>query len=84
VGRTDAIALPRLMRLLFDFLTTEAGRDPAGVAEVMARDFRRGGRRDLPPFLVALQPDEVVAMSSRRSPAAALPRRQARHLAGGT
>ncbi|HVV73679.1 MAG TPA: DUF4080 domain-containing protein, partial [Verrucomicrobiae bacterium] len=51
VGRTDGIALARLMNLLFDFLTNELGQDPARVAESLWRDYSRGGRKDQPPFL---------------------------------
>ena len=51
VGRTDGIALVRLMGLLFEYLTRELGRDPKEVAEVLWCDYRRGGRRDKPVFL---------------------------------
>jgi radical SAM superfamily enzyme YgiQ (UPF0313 family) len=83
VGRTDAIALPRLMQLLFDFLTLELGRAGPVVAETLARDFRRSGRRDLPPFLAALLPAAAAVAPRNRRASPALPKRQARHLATG-
>jgi len=51
VRRTDSIALVQLMDLLFRFLTSESNLDCNFVAEVMWRDYQRGGRRDKPPFL---------------------------------
>ena len=78
VGRTDSIALTRLMELLFKFLTSEAGLDPKQVAEAMWRDYRRGGRRDKPAFLkdFLLADEPSVAAPEMRS---GLPKRQARH-----
>lgn len=78
-GRTDSIALVRLMELLFEFLTTVTRLESKAVAEVMARDYQRGGRRDRPQFL-----QHVLGSESRRPPAGAvrsLPKRQARHAA---
>lgn len=51
VGRTDSIALMRLMELLFEFLTREKQMEPAFVAQVLWRDYQRGGRKDRPGFL---------------------------------
>ena len=50
-GRTDSIALVRLMELLFEFLTGELKLDAKQVAETMWRDYQRGGRHDKPGFL---------------------------------
>lgn len=78
LGRTHAIALDRLAQRLFDWLTTEAGLDPAEVAPHLAADIEAGGRRDRPEFLIPhLGPAE-----RRRNVehATNLPRRQARHL----
>jgi radical SAM superfamily enzyme YgiQ (UPF0313 family) len=50
VGRTDSIALVRLMELLFEFLTGELGLEPEAAAETLWRDYQRGGRRDKPAF----------------------------------
>jgi hypothetical protein len=57
VGRTDGIALPRLMELLFQFLTGELGVEPSQVAKVMWRDYQRGGRQDKPIFLKEFLPE---------------------------
>ena len=57
-GRTDSIALTRLMELLFEFLTRELELDTRLVAETMWRDYQRGGRDDKPVFLREFLPDE--------------------------
>jgi radical SAM superfamily enzyme YgiQ (UPF0313 family) len=75
-GRTDSIALVRLMELLFSYLTDELGLDRGGVAEALWRDYQRGGRYDKPVFLRAF-----VADSARHFPSKApseLLKRQAR------
>jgi radical SAM superfamily enzyme YgiQ (UPF0313 family) len=77
-GRTDGIALVRLMGLLFEFLTLERKLDPEHVASVMWRDYQRGGRRDKPSFLRHLLPADETAPLPRRT-LSALPKRQARH-----
>ncbi len=79
VGRTDGIALVRLMELLFDFLTRELQLDAKTVAESLWRDYRRGGRHDKPAFLKDFLADEPPSMPERKEKAA-LPKRQARHL----
>ena len=78
-GRTDGIALLRLMELLFEFLTGELGLDASRVAETMWRDYRRGGRHDKPQFLKSLLASEETFPPSRKSQTG-LPKRQARHL----
>lgn len=82
IGRTDGIALARLMGLLFEFLTVERQLDPHAVAPVLLRDYRRGGRRDIPVFLKRFLVDEPRPASPVRP--ASLPKRQARHTAGRT
>jgi hypothetical protein len=77
-GRTDGIALVRLMGLLFEFLTLEQKLTPERVAAIMWRDYRRGGRRDKPGFLKHLLPAEEKFPPPRRTHSA-LPKRQARH-----
>ena len=79
-GRTDSIALLRLMEFLFVFLTTELRLDAGKVAESMWRDYRRGGRCDKPGFLKDLLP---AGKSPRivRTTRPALAKRQSRHLA---
>jgi radical SAM superfamily enzyme YgiQ (UPF0313 family) len=80
VGRTDSIALVRLMELLFEFLTSEQGLDPKPTAAAMWRDYQRGGRHDKPAFLKDLLPADTPPASARRT-RAGVPKRQARHLA---
>ncbi len=77
VGRTDSIALVRLMQLLFAFLTQQRGLDPVRVAPVLWSDYRRGGRHDKPSFLGPYLPHlagEPAAPRPRTGP-----RRQSRH-----
>jgi len=77
VGRTDSIALVRLMALLFEFLTMANHLDSKAVAAALLRDYRRGGRRDLPEFLQGYVDTNIEIMpQSERS---LLPKRQARH-----
>ncbi len=73
--RTHGIALPRLARQVFDYLTTERGLAPAEAGAALARDYQRPGRRDVPPFLQewAVRPPKPAV--SRRPGA----RRQSRH-----
>ncbi len=80
VGRTDAIALVRLMELLFEFLTAELGHDPRSIAEALWRDYQRGGRRDKPSFLKDFLTSDPPPFRSpiKRPPS---PKRQARHAA---
>src|SRR5262249_47268575 len=50
-GRTDAIALTRLMELLFQFLTSCRGCAPEKAGLSLWHDYQRGGRNDKPSFL---------------------------------
>ena len=77
-GRTDGIALVRLMELLFEFLTAELQLDPKPVAEMLWRDYRRGGRHDKPAFLKNFLTEAAASPTPDARPA--LPKRQARHL----
>ncbi len=81
VGRTDSIALLRLMNLLFVYLTVELKLEAKSAAAVMLRDYRHGGHFDTPGFLTdATAPGAVPPRKKQRSgtPAA---KRQGRHLA---
>jgi radical SAM superfamily enzyme YgiQ (UPF0313 family) len=79
VGRTDSIALVRLMELLFVYLTAELGLEPKHAAQSLWRDYRRGGRNDKPAFLNEfLSGDDLAGVSRPKAPR--LPKRQARHL----
>jgi radical SAM superfamily enzyme YgiQ (UPF0313 family) len=79
-GRTDSIALTRLMELLFEFLTGEFRLDTRHVAETLWRDYQRGGRHDRLGFLKDFLPTDE-AMIPLRKTKTALPKRQARHVA---
>lgn len=81
-GRTDSIALARLMELLFGFLTSELKVDSQLVAAALWRDYGRGGRKDKPAFLKDYLPatTEAAARAARSNPAP-LSKRQARRLA---
>jgi hypothetical protein len=78
-GRTDSIALVRLMELLFEFLTGELKLDAKPVAETLWCDYRRGGRHDKPGFLKDFLPSEEKVIPLRKTKTT-LPKRQARHL----
>ena len=78
-GRTDSIALVRLMEFLFEYLTRELKLDPARTAEVMGCNYLRANRRDVPGFLrafVAQKPTGKTVSHAGR----AVAKRQARHL----
>jgi radical SAM superfamily enzyme YgiQ (UPF0313 family) len=78
VGRTDSIALARLMELVFEFLTHESGHEPSAVAQVMWRDYQRGGRRD-PPHCLKPYLEVGPTQSAGNRYGRNLPKRQARH-----
>ena len=73
-------ALPRLAAMLFEFLTTELKLTSQTVARSLWRDYRRGGRRDPPPFLRDYLNDKETA-SAFRLQTPACPARQARRFA---
>ena len=77
-GRTDGIALVRLMELLFEFLTVELRLDAKCAAETLWRDYRRGSRHDQPGFLKAFLTAEPKVLP--RKTGIDIPKRQARHL----
>lgn len=79
-GRTDSIALVKLMELLFEFLTGEVGLESERVGFALWRDYQRGGRRDKPRFLKPYLPSETPLPSSSPRKPRALPKRQTRHL----
>lgn len=78
VGRTDSIALLRLMEFLFEYLTRELRRNPNAVAESLAWDYQCAGRTDLPAFL---RKHLLARPAAQRAPRrSSIPKRQARHL----
>ena len=79
LGRQSGIALPRLVELLFEFLTRELGLAPSAVAKTLWHDYQRGGRSDKPPLLRDYLRDGEKPCPSR-SVAGGL-KRQTRHLA---
>jgi ribosomal protein S18 len=76
-GRTDSIALVRLMEFMFDYLTGELKLRPTLVAERLWLDYQRGGRNDKPAFLRKFLSESEPMPSRQRT---ALLKRQARHL----
>lgn len=76
-GRTDSIALMRLMELMFRYLTEELRLPTALVASSLWYDYRRGGRRDKPSFLKDFLPADASGPRPEARPG--LPKRQARH-----
>ncbi len=79
-GRTDSIALVRLMELVFQFLTGERNLPQARAAEALLRDYQRGGRGDVPEFLRPFVKGDSRAGARSSRPAAVMPKRQARHV----
>jgi hypothetical protein len=77
IGRRHGIALETLAELLFEYLTSRAGVAPETAAPALWSDWRRGGRREKPPFLAAHILDEAVQPAR---PSGLAPKRQARHL----
>ncbi len=77
-GRTNSIALTRLMEFLFEFLTGELRLDTRQVAEAIWRDYQRGGRHDKPGFLKNFLPTGEAVISLRKAKTT-LPKHQARH-----
>ena len=75
-GRSWGIPLPNLAEAVFRFLVDVRGRDPQAMAEILCRDYERGGRSDRPAFLrpFALPPPRLRARAN-----GSLPPRQARH-----
>jgi len=80
VGRTDSIALVKLMELLFEFLTRKLKHEPRAVAESLWRDYQRAGRHDKPVFLREFLLDDGTPVPRHRLTPL---RRQARHFTAG-
>jgi radical SAM superfamily enzyme YgiQ (UPF0313 family) len=80
VGRTDSLALVRLMELLFEYLISDLKLEAQTVAASLWRDYARAGRRDKPAFLKEFLADLPGPALPKSSPM--LPKRQARHFAG--
>jgi len=78
VGKTDSIALVALGARLFEFLTRERQLPAASTAEILLRDYQRGGRRYVPQYLREFV-SETKAKRADGSRVHQL-KRQARHL----
>jgi radical SAM superfamily enzyme YgiQ (UPF0313 family) len=80
IGKTDSIALVRLMEFVFKYLVDEKRLDAARVANSLWQDYRRSGiRREKPGFIAEfLSTSDLEETSVKR---ANIPKRQARHLA---
>jgi radical SAM superfamily enzyme YgiQ (UPF0313 family) len=76
--RTHGVALMRLMELLLEFLTTEAGVETATAQRALLNDYRRGGHGDTPKFLIGAATPELAEAPKQKLPTA---KRQQRHLA---
>ena len=51
VGRRASINLKTLSELVFEYLSVVHGRERDAIGEIVARDYMRGGRSDLPRTL---------------------------------
>jgi hypothetical protein len=77
-NRTDAIALTRLLELLWQYLTGVRGQDPRHTADCLLRDYQRAGRSDVPKVLRPFAPPAGRSREGRRKARPQL--RQQRHL----
>jgi radical SAM superfamily enzyme YgiQ (UPF0313 family) len=75
--RMHGIALVRLFEWIFEYLCVERGIDSQHVAEIMWRDYARGGRREKPSFFKGFDLESPVIAASTKLKA---PSRQSRHL----
>ncbi len=74
--RTHGVALMKLMKLLHEFLTVEAGVSEIDAVTGLLSDYRRTGHSDTPHFLSAAVAENESAQPVRRNTA----KRQQRHL----
>jgi radical SAM superfamily enzyme YgiQ (UPF0313 family) len=61
VGRRASINLKTLSELVFEYLSDQSGTDVAEVGSMVARDYMRGGRSDLPKNLAPFADDRREA-----------------------
>lgn len=76
-GRRASISLKNLTELLFTYMTESAGFNRQQIGELLARDYLRGGRSDLPTALREFRADDTggvrdlaVALKRQRRAAA--------------
>ena len=79
VGKTNAIGLARQCQLLWDYLVTDGGHDPAQIARLMMLDLDRTGRTEPFPFLEPYI-DRAELRQRKRERLSQAPSRQSRHL----
>jgi hypothetical protein len=77
IQRTHTIALETIARQLWTYLVERRGCSISEVAEALAQDWRRSGRKDLPPWLDEHQRPVIAGETAGRP---AMPRRQAKHV----
>lgn len=75
-GTTGNIALLRLAKLLFDYLSQQVGLSGKQVATALSHDYQRGNRPDLPGFLKAF---DITPISPKPPSAPGAFPRQRRH-----
>lgn len=89
IPSTHELGMPKIARLLFDFLTVRTSLPLLEVAQQLIADYTEDKGRDLPPFLRDYPeiPEEWLRRPKTKrngpypnSPKANLPKRQARHL----
>lgn len=60
LGRFAGIPLLKLTELVFEFATSQLGRDASEFGTTLLRDYQRGGRSDLPQFARGRMPAETA------------------------
>ena len=78
LGRFVGIPLLKLTELVFEFATSQLGRELDEIAPILLRDYQRGGRSDLPLFMRGRLPKESTARTEPSANTPTLPR-QSRH-----
>lgn len=68
LGRKNAVSLKNLTVKVFEFLTVVKGMQPSQVGEMLACDYLRGGRRDLPEALQPFVSSEQVRPQKQQFP----------------
>jgi radical SAM superfamily enzyme YgiQ (UPF0313 family) len=65
LGRKNAVSLKNLTVKVFEFLTSVKNIQPSVVGEILARDYVRGGRHDLPDVLQPYNSNEQMRMQKQ-------------------
>ncbi len=80
-GKSAGIALPRLVELVFQYLTEQCGQSAIELAPILLRDYWRGGRSDVPRALRPNLTSDQPALPRLHQSATTTPKRQQRHAA---